>query len=74
MVCTNGEPLSAAFSVSMFLEQRNQDAVLHQRGGLFALGRRNQVDRAHLVLLAPAAPVRKLRHPAIDQGGIYGPA
>jgi len=36
--------------------------ALRQTHRLLALGRSNQVDRAHLVVLAPAIPVGELRH------------
>src|SRR5262249_1746662 len=36
---------------------RDAAALLHQPGRRGALGRRDQVDRAELVVLAPAAPV-----------------
>jgi len=40
--------------------------LLHQRSRGLALRRRDQVDRAGLVVLAPLSPVGKLRHPTVD--------
>ena len=48
--------------------QRHGHAVAHQRGGLAALGRRDQVQRADLVVRAPAPPVRQLGLPAVVLG------
>src|SRR5688500_14017871 len=48
------------------MTQRYAGARLHQRRRLLALGRRDQVDGAELVVFAPAAPVRQLPHPPVE--------
>lgn len=37
-------------------------ALLHQIHGLFSLLRRNEIDRAQLVVFPPAIPIGELRH------------
>ena len=40
-----------------------RDPVLHQTGGLLGLGRRNQVEAAPLVIVAPSSPIAQRAHP-----------
>ena len=39
--------------------QRHGDAIFHQTGRLLALRRRDQVQRANLIVFSPASPVRE---------------
>src|SRR5437868_5663414 len=59
--------IGAAFGVDVSRE-RDGDAFLHEGRRHFALGRRDQIHRAELVVLTPAAPVRQLRFPQLIFG------
>ena len=50
------------------VRHRHRQALLDQRRGLLALGRRDQVEGADLVAGAPAAPVRDVLHHLHDLG------
>ena len=45
--------------------KRHDKPFLHQRGRRPAFRRGHQIERAHLVVWSPAAPVRQLRAPAV---------
>ena len=46
------------------VSQRYRDSVLRQRQGLLPFRRRDEIGRAELVFVSPAAPVRKFLHRA----------
>src|SRR5258708_338411 len=48
--------------------ERNDFTFPSQSQSLLAFGLGNQVDRAHLIVFAPAARIRKLNHHAIYVG------
>ena len=48
--------------------ERNGDAFFNARHGLFPNGIRDEVEGSQLIVLAPAAPVGKFFHVAIDIG------
>ena len=63
------------------MRERNRFAGLHQRRRLLSLRRGDQVDRAELIVCAPAAPVLHLLEQRVELGGVarrtrfvHGPA
>src|SRR5438094_9040990 len=68
--CREHGPFDRARSVgtlfgALIRGERDRNAVLHQRGRLFALGRCNEVERAHLIVFSPTDPGRKFILPSL---------
>ena len=48
--------------------ERDGDPLLHESRSLTPLGRRDQVERAQLIIVAPASPVRMFLLPPLEVG------